>query len=129
MTIDSAVVATIFVSGLITSIATPLLVYVNQNNAKRAAVKAEEVKTALAQTDSTVARSLAAIVTTGNDTHMLVNSQYGEALQSSALAYRALANLTKDPETEKAALDAEEKLAKHREKQRALDSQITEERR
>ncbi len=91
------------------------------DTAANAATKAAEVKDALAKTDAVVATSLASIVETGNATHVLVNSQYGEALQTSAFALRALANLTKDASIEAAAVSAEEKLANHKAKQAELD--------
>jgi hypothetical protein len=97
------------------------------NRAEEAAVKAEntahKVESTLLKTTKTQAGKLDKIVKTSNDTHILVNSNMGISLKTSAVALRRVADLTGDPDDVSAAEVAEKALQEHEAKQDKVDSQ------
>ena len=94
-------------------------------HAEAAAVKAEEVKKALAATGAETASHLHAIETQGNKTYELVNNQFSEKLkQNQVLAHMLLALKPDDPVIRRLAEAADAEVKAHR----PAESTIAEER-
>jgi hypothetical protein len=108
---------------IITGIVAILLAKINRTAietkeaANKAAVKVEEVKTALKASDAHTDEKL-------DDIHTLVNSNFGVQLKISAIALRRLAGLTKDADDIAAAATADKALVEHERKQRIVDSGV-----
>lgn len=88
--------------------------------ATRAAVKVEEVRTNLKNSDNKI-EAMARVV---DDTHTLVNSNMEKQLLIASLALRRVADLTGHPDDKAAATLAETSLHEHRKKQRLVDQGI-----
>lgn len=120
-TVVLAVVAS--VGTIITTIVTGVVaVYLAKINKKAddtkdaaitAAVKVEEVKTTLVNSDAKTDKKL-------NEIHSLVNSKFTTLLETNAIALRRVANVSRDADDEAAAVYAETALADHR---RELESE------
>ncbi len=108
MTVNDAVVATVFGLGVVSA----LLQWIN---GKKAAAKVEEVKETLAFTNSAIDGKLDTI-------HILVNSKLGRVLRTNAATLRALAILTRDPSVANLADEAESESADHEARQAVVDA-------
>lgn len=89
--------------------------------ARSAAVKVEEVRTALKTSDAKTEDSLEEIKQTGEAVHVLVNSSMSAQLKISAVALKRIAVMTKDPDDIAAAELAEKLLKEHDDKQNKVD--------
>ncbi len=87
-----------------------------------AAAAARDVAVVLKDTTAVYTDKLNAIAETGNQVHTLVNSNMAIQLRINAAVTRRLANLTGDPEDERAAKVAEAMSIDHSSKQAALDA-------
>jgi hypothetical protein len=87
-----------------------------------AAVKVDEVKTSLAESNANTEVQLSKIEATGEKTHTLVNSNMGVQLKLNAVSTRRLAELTKNAVDAAAADLAEKTLKEHEGKQAIVDA-------
>ena len=97
--------------------------------AARAASKVEQVRETLVDTREATnvnhaenARSLEALKKVAKETHILVNNKMAIQLRMTAGALRRIADMTKDPEDEKAALIADAAYREHLGKQLVVDA-------
>jgi hypothetical protein len=99
-----------------------------ENTAKTAAAAdvatraVAEVKEAILKTGTATSSKLDDIKTTGEAVHTLVNSEYGLALRTAALALEKVASFTKNPGDEEKARGARKLSEEHDENQRKLDT-------
>ena len=92
-----------------------------------AAHRVEEVRVAIDSNATTTARRLQDIHSTGEKTHILVNSNMGIQLKLNAANARFKANTTNDPIDIEAAMLAERMLEQHEKHQAAVDVMDTKE--
>ncbi len=98
-----------------------VLALLNWLTARKVADKAETVRKVLANTNASTDKKLTSISTTTNAVHTLVNSAMSEQLKLNAIISRRLANITKNPADDKAAIIAERMSEEHELKQQIID--------
>lgn len=115
MTDQNITTVVVAVAGFLTTVATSMAAYFMLRLKQRgdsAAVEAEHLRKSL--------NSVAVVV---DATHKLTNSNMGIQLQLVASALRRVADLTRDPNDDKIALNAEARYKSHQASQAAVDSE------